>query len=80
MSQNTTPGAGLDTPACTPVQTAETGLLARPADCAHCSTPLKGGLKYEGVCTTCDPIYLQRCGGCQRQLWSCMCVRPHTWE
>ncbi len=51
-----------------------------PDGCTHCSTPLKSGLKYEGICTTCQPIYLQRCGGCQRQLWDCMCIKPHTWE
>ncbi len=51
-----------------------------PDGCPHCKTPLRGGLKFEAVCVTCEPVYLQRCGGCQRQLWNCMCVRPHTWE
>jgi hypothetical protein len=50
------------------------------ADCKKCGCQLKSGMKYENVCTTCEPIYLNRCSGCQRQLWDCMCIRPHTWE
>lgn len=48
--------------------------------CPTCSTVLKGGLKYENICTTCNPQFLNRCGGCQRLLYDCMCIRPHTWE
>ncbi len=50
------------------------------ADCKKCGGKLKSGMKYENVCTACEPIYLNRCSGCQRQLWDCMCIRPHTWE
>jgi hypothetical protein len=55
-------------------------LTEKPKSCPTCSTPLKSGIKYEDKCTTCEPIYLNRCSGCQRQLWDCMCIRPHTWE
>jgi len=56
-----------------------------PADnqkkcCPTCSGELKSGMKYENVCTTCEPSYDRFCGGCQRKLWSCMCIKPHTWE
>lgn len=48
--------------------------------CAKCKTPLVGGIKYQGICTTCEPVYLTRCGSCYRTLWDCICVRPSTWE
>jgi hypothetical protein len=48
--------------------------------CSTCSGELKSGMKYENVCTTCEPVYNQFCSGCQRKLWSCMCIKPHTWE
>jgi len=49
--------------------------------CPKCgNTALKGGIKYQDICTTCEPVYLNRCSGCQRLLWDCMCIRPHTWE
>ena len=49
-------------------------------NCPKCGSALKGGIKYEDICTTCEPVYLNRCSGCQRLLWDCMCIRPHTWE
>lgn len=48
--------------------------------CSTCGTELKSGMKYQNVCTTCDPTYNNWCGGCQRRLWDCMCIKPHTWE
>lgn len=48
--------------------------------CSTCSGELKSGMKYQDVCTTCEPSYDRFCGGCQRKLWSCMCIKPHTWE
>lgn len=51
-----------------------------PADTCKCGSKLKSGLKYKNVCTTCNPQYATRCGGCQRLLWDCMCIKPHTWE
>ncbi|MGE0264734.1 MAG: hypothetical protein AB7V06_18810 [Candidatus Obscuribacterales bacterium] len=48
--------------------------------CPTCGDTLKGGMKYTDICTTCEPTYKNRCGGCQRLLWDCMCIRPHTWE
>lgn len=49
-------------------------------NCSTCSGELKSGMKYQNVCPTCEPSYNQFCGGCQRKLWSCMCIKPHTWE
>lgn len=49
--------------------------------CPNCgSTDLKSGLKYTDICLDCEPAYKARCGGCQRLLWDCMCIKPHTWE
>ncbi len=48
--------------------------------CGKCGSKTKSGMKYENVCTTCEPVYLNRCSGCQRILWDCMCIKPHTWE
>ena len=59
-------------PAATPVCT--------KVNCATCGAETKGGMKYENICTVCEPVYLQRCSGCERRLWDCMCIRPHTWE
>lgn len=53
---------------------------AKSADTCKCGSKLKSGLKYKDVCTTCNPQYATRCGGCQRLLWDCMCIKPHTWE
>jgi hypothetical protein len=48
--------------------------------CPTCQCELKSGMKYENICTTCQPLYLNHCSGCQRRLWDCMCIKPHTWE
>lgn len=48
--------------------------------CGKCGNATKSGMKYENVCTVCEPVYLNRCSGCQRILWDCMCIKPHTWE
>ncbi|MBX9940436.1 MAG: hypothetical protein K2Y32_14350 [Candidatus Obscuribacterales bacterium] len=52
----------------------------KSCNCSDCGSALKSGLKYENICTTCQPQFNSRCGGCQRLLWDCMCIRPHTWE
>lgn len=55
----------------------------QPADegnCKTCGSALKSGIKYQNICTVCQPIYKGRCSGCQHLLWDCMCIRPHTWE
>lgn len=49
-------------------------------NCSKCGSQLKSGMKYENVCTSCEPVYLNRCSGCQHLLWDCMCIKPHTWE
>lgn len=49
-------------------------------DCPKCGSELKSGLKYTDICLECEPVYKARCGGCQRILWDCMCIKPHTWE
>ena len=79
MSQLSTQDPAASNLACT-TQAPPEGQNLCPDGCTHCNTPLKSGLKYQGICTTCNPNYLQRCGGCQRQLWDCMCIKPHTWE
>lgn len=48
--------------------------------CPKCGTELVGGIKYQDVCTTCEPFYLTRCGSCYHPYWDCICVRPSTWE
>jgi len=53
---------------------------AAPQCCTTCGDTLKSGLKYKDICTTCQPVFMQRCSGCQRLLWDCLCIRPHTWE
>lgn len=62
------------------VPAAPQGANASSADTCKCGSKLKSGLKYKDVCTTCNPQYATRCGGCQRLLWDCMCIKPHTWE
>ena len=62
----------------------ETDVVATTAtqdkNCPKCGTKLVGGIKYQDVCTTCEPFYLTRCGSCWRPYWDCICVRPSTWE
>ncbi|MCA9814924.1 MAG: hypothetical protein R3C24_05105 [Cyanobacteriota/Melainabacteria group bacterium] len=48
--------------------------------CPNCGSELKSGLKYTDICLECEPAYKARCSGCQRILWDCMCIKPHTWE
>lgn len=48
--------------------------------CAVHGTPLKGGLKYQGICLDCQPNFSNWCSGCEHKLWDCMCIKPHTWE
>ena len=48
--------------------------------CDKCGTALKSGMKYEDICTTCNPTFKEWCSGCERRLWDCMCIKPHTWE
>lgn len=68
----------------------ETGVLAdatpgsaapqAATNCAEHGTPLKGGMKYQGICLDCQPHFAQWCSGCEHRLWDCMCIKPHTWE
>ena len=53
---------------------------AKPKCCPKCGNALVGGIKYQDVCTVCEPVYLTRCCSCYRLLWNCFCVRPSTWE
>lgn len=41
---------------------------------------LKSGMKYQDICLECEPCYKQWCSGCERRLWDCLCIKPHTWE